>query len=76
MDDKWKLVWHVVNQGSAGEDLSGKDLSGADLRGANLSGANLAQTNLSNASIDATTLMDDKWKLVWHIVTVGEQART
>ncbi|OQY43743.1 MAG: hypothetical protein B6242_14125 [Anaerolineaceae bacterium 4572_78] len=62
IDDKWRLVWEVVNHGAVGRDLSGKDLrqadmhavdfSGALLIGTNLSGANLKDANLSNADLN------------------------
>ncbi len=47
IDDKWRLVWEIVNQGKEGQDLSGADLSGADLSGANLEGTDLEGTDLN-----------------------------
>jgi uncharacterized protein YjbI with pentapeptide repeats len=56
LDDKWRLVWEIVNQGAQGLDLSGADLSfsnlvGVDLRGADLYGADLRWANLSGANL-------------------------
>jgi uncharacterized protein YjbI with pentapeptide repeats len=51
IDDKWRLVWEIVNQGAEGRDLSNADLMGAKLSGANLSGANLSSANLSSADL-------------------------
>jgi uncharacterized protein YjbI with pentapeptide repeats len=66
-------------------DLSGADLSGADLswthldetnlRGADLRGATLARTSLVHAIIDDTTRIDDKWHLVWEIITQPQEER-
>ena len=56
MDDKWKLVWHIVTHGAAGENLSEKDLSWANLRFANMSGANLSGANLSEADLGKVNL--------------------
>ncbi len=51
------------------------NLSGADLSGANLSGAGLRGANLSGATINDTTQIDNKWRLVWVIVTQGAVGR-
>ena len=37
IDEKWRIVWEVVNNGAAG-----RDLRGADLKAANLAAADLA----------------------------------
>jgi uncharacterized protein YjbI with pentapeptide repeats len=46
------------------------DLSGADLTWANLRGANLRR-----AIIDDATILDDKWRLVWELVSQGGARR-
>ncbi len=56
LDDKWRLVWEIVNQGASRRDLSGLNLSQAnlaeaDLRWANLSRTVLTDTNLSQANL-------------------------
>ncbi|PHJ69278.1 hypothetical protein VF14_03040 [Nostoc linckia z18] len=58
INNKWRLVWEIVNQASEGRDLSDADLSDANLSGANLSGANLSGANLSNADLSDTDLSD------------------
>ena len=50
-DDKWRLVWQIVNQGAQSEDLSSAYLSGANLRGAILIAANLVGANLIGANL-------------------------
>ena len=65
IDDKWRLVWELVNQGGQGRDLRGIDLSGADL-----SGVDLRETKL-----DDQTVIDDKWRLVWELMNQGGQGR-
>jgi uncharacterized protein YjbI with pentapeptide repeats/transcriptional regulator with XRE-family HTH domain len=49
-------------------NLSNADLNCADLRGANLSNTNLAGTYLHDSLIDETTIISEKWRLVWGIV--------
>ncbi|MBE8989103.1 pentapeptide repeat-containing protein, partial [Nostoc sp. LEGE 12450] len=61
IDNKWRLVWEIVNQPSEGRNLSGADLSranlsGADLSRADLSGANLSGADLSGANLSGTDL--------------------
>jgi uncharacterized protein YjbI with pentapeptide repeats len=56
IDDKWRLVWEIVNQGAQGRELSGKDLEGANLSGAILSEANLERANLSGANLNGANL--------------------
>lgn len=56
LDEKWQLVWELVNQGSRERDLSGADLYGAgleqaDLVGAQLMGADLEAANLYRADL-------------------------
>jgi uncharacterized protein YjbI with pentapeptide repeats len=66
IDDKWRLVWEIVNYGAKNRDLSGADLGGADLHeidlsgaslvGARLDGANLQGANLSGADLNGASL--------------------
>jgi uncharacterized protein YjbI with pentapeptide repeats len=66
IEEKWRLVWEIVNQGAQGRDLSGADLAGADLHnidfgeailtGARLDGANLRGANLSGADLNGASL--------------------
>jgi uncharacterized protein YjbI with pentapeptide repeats len=56
LDEKWLLVWEILNRPVVSRDLMGVDLSHAnlskaDLSGANLSKANLSQTNLTEADL-------------------------
>ena len=45
------------------------NLQNADLRGANLTTADLQLTDLRGTLIDASTTIDDKWRLVQEITT-------
>jgi uncharacterized protein YjbI with pentapeptide repeats len=66
IDDRWRRVWEIVNQGAVernmrqanlrGADLIKVDLEGADLRGANLEGADLSGANLSGANLSLAHL--------------------
>ncbi len=63
MDDKWRIVWQIVNQGAARRDfgsqyldLSQADLSGANLLGANLTSCSLRESDLSGADLSGATL--------------------
>jgi len=54
LDQKWQLVWELVNKREKNRNLQKVDLSGAclrdaDLRGADLSDAKLSEANLSRA---------------------------
>lgn len=56
LDEKWRLVWEIVNQGASRRNLSSINLSQANLTGADLSWANLSRavltdTNLSQANL-------------------------
>ena len=53
LDTKWRLVWEIVSEGKANQDLKDVDLAEANLVGANLSRANLAGTNLTGAGTGA-----------------------
>ncbi|MBE8989069.1 pentapeptide repeat-containing protein, partial [Nostoc sp. LEGE 12450] len=90
IDNKWRLVWEIVNQPSEGRNLSDAKLSGANLSraklsganlsraklsGANLSDANLSDANLRRAVIDEATRIDNKWRLVWEIVNQPSEGR-
>jgi uncharacterized protein YjbI with pentapeptide repeats len=57
IEEKWRLVWEIVNQGVRDRNLSSADLSGVNLNGANLSGANLNGANLSFIKAIATSLL-------------------
>lgn len=57
----------------ANANLAGTDLTEANLTGANLTEANLTRTSLRRAKIDQTTQLDNKWRLVWDIITNGGQ---
>ncbi len=46
LDDKWLLVWKIVNR-----EIDKSKLSGVDLSGANLSGADLSRVDLSEARL-------------------------
>ena len=54
-------------------NLSGADLSYANLSGANLSYANLNRANLRSALINQTTVIAEKWRLVWELVNSGSK---
>ncbi len=61
MDDKWRLVWSILNDPASARDLSGADLSWAslytaDLRGADLTGANLRSADLRGADLRGAKL--------------------
>jgi uncharacterized protein YjbI with pentapeptide repeats len=58
IDQKWRLVWELVNKGGVGRDLSGVDLSGASLHRAKLSRADLRGANLSEAELLGAELVD------------------
>ncbi|MHC5725878.1 MAG: pentapeptide repeat-containing protein, partial [Nostoc sp.] len=49
-------------------DLRNADLRNADLRNADLRNANLRNANLGHSVIDETTIITNKWLLVWEIV--------
>ena len=54
-------------------NLSGADLRDANLSGANLSYANLNCANLHSALINQTTVIAEKWRLVWELVNSGSK---
>ena len=73
LDDRWILVWQIVNQGANNADLSGADLQSAYLadsnlesanlqdsilKSVNLKGSNLAKANLKNANLMDSNLED------------------
>lgn len=63
LDDKWRRVWKIVNEGAMNQNLSYTDLSSADLGGsgfssATLSGVDLSNTNLLNANLFNADLRD------------------
>ncbi|GAB1541278.1 pentapeptide repeat-containing protein [Scytonema sp. NUACC21] len=55
IDQKWSLVWQIVNQGAI-QNLSSADLSDADLSSADLSGADLSSADLSGADLSSADL--------------------
>ena len=67
-DEKWQLVWQIVNQEAAERDLIqaklggaylvGVDLSDANLQGAFLGRAKLSESNLSGANLGETDLTE------------------
>jgi uncharacterized protein YjbI with pentapeptide repeats len=71
LNDKWRLIHRLVNEGGANEDLSNIDLSGANLSGVDLSNANLTGVSLRGIIINEDTKLDDKWKLVHQLVNEG-----
>ena len=56
IDEKWYLVWDIVNNGAEGRDLHGLDLSMADLEGANLSEADLRDADFTKAKLNRANL--------------------
>ncbi|NJN13960.1 MAG: hypothetical protein HC815_41260, partial [Richelia sp. RM1_1_1] len=61
INNKWYLVWEILNRRYITKDLKGADLSdayliSANLTGANLTGANLTGANLSYAYLNGTNL--------------------
>lgn len=54
LDDKWLLVWRVINQGM--KTLSGANLSNSNLRSANLYQANLCKANLNETNLNGANL--------------------
>ena len=78
LDNKWRIMWEIVNKGAYARDLSGLDLSFLDLqrctlelanlKGTNLKGTNLGGTSLFRALIDESTILERKWYTVWEII--------
>ena len=58
IDEKWRLVWEIINQGAANRNLRRADLSQANLTGANLTGANLSGANLKVAHLLEADLIE------------------
>ena len=56
LDDKWRLIWDIVNHGGNGVDLRGVNLSQANLAKADLSYANLSRAVLTNTNLSQATL--------------------
>ena len=52
IDQKWRLVWDIVNNPQQGRYLQNADLSDADLRNADLRNADLRSANLIDADLD------------------------
>lgn len=60
LDDKWGLVWSIINSGTHGLKLTGVDLSKAELSTADLSDANLSNANLKGADLSYVNLSSAK----------------
>ena len=56
IDDKWRLVWEIVNQGAVKRDLERKDLSFANLNFANLQKAHLERAIFKGSSLQGANL--------------------
>ncbi len=61
MEDRWRLVWQILNQGAQnrnliGQNLSRANLSGADLRGVDLSFGSLSEADLRGADLTGANL--------------------
>lgn len=54
IDEKWQLVWDILNNSQLNRNLSGADLSGANLINANLSGADLTGADLTGTDLTGT----------------------
>ncbi|MDO8753651.1 MAG: pentapeptide repeat-containing protein, partial [Anaerolineales bacterium] len=55
--------------------LLGADLTNADLRGADFTGADLRFAHFQNVTMNETTTIDEKWRLVWNIVSRGARGK-
>lgn len=62
LDDKWRLVWELVNEGGKNRNLEGVDLRGANLAYADLTGVNLKNANLTKANLSYCNLTDANLK--------------
>ena len=56
LDDKWLLVWEILNKTANGRDLNGANLSKANLKEAVLSEAKLSEADLSWADLGGADL--------------------
>ncbi|OLT62638.1 pentapeptide repeat-containing protein [Moorena bouillonii] len=56
IDEKWYLVWDIVNNGVEGRELQGLDLSMADLEEANLSEADLSRVDFTRTKLNGANL--------------------
>lgn len=56
IDDKWLLVWEILNEAANGRDLSGANLSKANLKKADLSEAKLSEADLTWANLSEANL--------------------
>ncbi len=66
LEERWRLIWDIVNHGAVNRNLSGADLSQADMHGVDFSGAilvgailvgaDLSQANLSGADLNGAVL--------------------
>ena len=67
LDNKWQVVWRLVNQGGAEQNLAHQDLRNANLRGANLCRTDLREADLRgadlrNAQLDGALLTGARYK--------------
>ncbi|MBD2462301.1 pentapeptide repeat-containing protein [Oscillatoria sp. FACHB-1407] len=58
LDDKWHLVWRIVNERVSDANFGNVDLSNANLIGVNLSNANLGYAKLNNALLKGANLTE------------------
>lgn len=56
IDEKWYLVWDIVNNGAKGRELQGLDLSMTDLEGSDLSESDLRDVNFTGAKLNRANL--------------------
>ncbi|AOX03600.1 hypothetical protein BJP34_32950 [Moorena producens PAL-8-15-08-1] len=56
IDEKWYLVWDIVNNGVEGRELQGLDLSMADLEEANLCEADLSSVDFTRTKLNGANL--------------------
>ncbi|EGJ31428.1 MULTISPECIES: pentapeptide repeat-containing protein [Moorena] len=56
IDEKWYLVWDIVNNGVEGRELQGLDLSMADLEEANLCEADLSRVDFTRTKLNGANL--------------------
>ena len=57
LDDKWRLVWKILNEPFTKRNLRGADLKGVNLRSANLRSANLSSADLIGANLSYANLI-------------------
>ena len=60
INNKWRLIWEIVNQRAKARDLSDTDLIGAYLSRAELIGATLSRAKLFGANLFGANLLEAK----------------